>query len=182
MLITFFLRKEGKKEWLKIELKLKGKNNQKLRVSRAIEIPKTKLQEFKHFLKGKLNHLEGKLNQEELKTLFAKLYKEFAGKPLPQRKKAKKQTQPFNPDFSNPDAFSTIASLYLDYVKATKQPKTYITRLEELKQLAKFFGNLSIQQITQQQLIQYQLWRKSQRTKHRKTKQNYRFTNLGLKR
>ena len=167
MVITFYLRKEGQKEWLKIDLKIRGKNKQKLRIQRAVEIPKTKLEEFKQFLKDKLKPLEHKLTQEELKELFAKLYQEFTGKPLPQRRKAQPKELKIEADGSNPQNIKTLASLYLDYVKATKQPKTFQTRFEELSKLIEFFGNIKATKLTQKHILQYQLWRKNQNVSNR---------------
>ncbi|WP_038055594.1 tyrosine-type recombinase/integrase [Thermodesulfobacterium hydrogeniphilum] len=168
MVITFYVRSEGAVSWLKIDFKIKGSDGRWLRIHRAVNVNPKKLKKFKNFLRRYFQSLEGKLTRERFKEEFRKAYQNFTGEPLPEKSKGKKDFPPLLKDtVSSPKSFEHFARLYLDYVKAVKAPKTYKTRLEEIVKLLEVFKGKELEEITQEDLLKYQMLRKSQGVSNR---------------
>ena len=168
MVITFYIRTEGNKSWLKIDFKLKGLDGKPLRIHRSINLKPKDLKKFKVFLRKHFQSLEGKLTQEEFKEEFSKAYQKFTGEPLLHRSKGETPLPtPLKKVSSVPHLFEDFARLYLDYVKAVKAPKTYRVRIEEIKKLLEFFKGKVFSEITQEDLLRYQVLRKSQGVSNR---------------
>ena len=166
MVITFYVRRSGEKRWLKIDFRIKGNDGQYLRINRSVKIKNQK--KFKAFLKKWFKPLEGSLDLRKFREEFKKAYQKFTGEPLPEKSKGKKELPSLlKSTASSPNSFEHFARLYLDYVKAVKAPKTYQTRLEEMVKLIEVFKGKELEEITQEDLLKYQVLRKSQGVSNR---------------